>query len=163
MHPFSSWPLCTWSVHGAPPPHHHGVLPRRHSSAVWRRTRSRRGMGGSYCPAAAALARGWPRPAPGACPRRGIEQCHWRRRAGAGAGVVLADAGGSASSKGTVAGSTRARQSREGLAPFPPRSRPHILDPMFVRGPGVDGISFTVQGWTVNEIPSTLRPDPAAP
>ena len=34
---------------------------------------------------------------------------------------------------------------RGGLTPRTRRSRPHMSDPTFVRGPGVDGISFTLR------------------
>ena len=47
-----------------------------------------------------------PRPAPPACPRRGSERSRRRRRAGAGAVVMLADAAGSVSWKGTREGAS---------------------------------------------------------
>ena len=130
MHPFSSCPPCTWSKYA---PLHKARARAANRPCMARRrrittacfldvirapcggARSRRGTGGSYC-LAGVLARGWPRPAPPACPRRGSERSSRRRRAGAGAGagVMLADVAGSASSKGTTgrAGSTSPRGRR---------------------------------------------------
>ena len=103
--------------------------------------RSRRGTGGSYCPAT-ALARGWPRPAPPACPRRGSERSRQRRRAGACAGVKLADAAGLAALRRR--GRRQAARRADCVRPYLRRSRPHNPDPTVGRGPGVDGISFAV-------------------
>ena len=157
MHLLSSWPLCTWSAHGAPPPHHHGVLPRRHSSAVWRRTfktrhgrkllpsdGAREGMAAS---GATGLPTAWKRTESPAAPRRCLcrreaRGCRWP---------------GSASSKGTTASSTSrglraslsaaitTAQSRSNGRERPKGGRYFICRPPR----------------TVDEIPSTLRSDPA--
>ena len=153
MHPFSSCPPCTWSKYA---PLHKARARAANRPCMARRrrittacfldvirapcggARSRRGTGGSYCPAAAALARGWPRPAPPACPRRGSERSHRCRRAGAGAGVMLADAAGLAVAalrrRGRRQAARRADGVRAGLAPYLRRSQPHTSDPTVWRG-----------------------------
>ena len=84
---------------------HDGIRAARGGERSWR------GTGGSYCSARTRERR---RLAPPACARREIERSHRmlrRRRADAGAGVMLADVAGTTSSKRTTAGST----SRDGV------------------------------------------------
>ena len=111
LEPAQQFRVCPFARQSAnrPPLDYHGALPRHHSSTQWK-ARSGRGMGGRYC--SAARARG--AAAPGAtglrtalkrtkslaaarscrC-RRDACQCRWHS--------------GSASSKGTTAGSRSAR------------------------------------------------------
>ena len=157
--PSWSWPLCTWSAHGAPPPHHHGVLPRRHSSAVWRRTfktrhgrkllpsdGAREGMAAS---GATGLPTAWKRTESPAAPRRCLcrreaRGCRWP---------------GSASSKGTTASSTsRSRGLRASLSEAITTAQSRSNGRERPRG----GRYFICRPpRTVDEIPSTLASDRA--
>jgi len=109
-------------MHGSPLPDHHGVLPLRHSSSVWRRTFKTRH--GKLLPGGAR--EGMAAPAP-AARRHGLRTACGSERSHR-AGVMLADVAGSASSKGTTgrAGSTSPRGRRacvreeSGEDPAPP-------------------------------------------
>ena len=71
------------------------------------------------------------------------------RRAGAGDGVKLVEAAGlervaALHRRGRRQAARRADGVRAGLAPYLRRSQPYTSDPTVGRGPGVDGMSFTV-------------------